>query len=253
MLQRPTAMDPQAARHAIYFTPEPDHPLQLRAACWLGRSPQATEPFGARPGGLAVSPAEIAEITTDPARYGFHATLKAPFRLRPEHSVAALDRDVEHLASRYVRFVIERLEIGWIGGALALVYVGCHELLSSLAFEAVLRLDRYRAPLQRHDVDRRLAAGLTPRQEELLNLHGYPYVAEQFRFHMTLTNDLSDHPLASQALDAVNEWFGPVLAEPLPFDAISRFEQPTRDNPMLELRRFPLNGAVGGRMRRGSQ
>lgn len=58
------------SRWAVYWTPEPAHPL-WRAGCeWLGRDP-AADTDGVPP------PHRRA-----PWRYGFHATLKAPMPLR---------------------------------------------------------------------------------------------------------------------------------------------------------------------------
>ena len=67
-------------RAAIYFAPAPDDPLTAEAARWLGRDPwgAAPRPRGTVPG---FSEAEIDARTRDARRYGFHATLKAPFRL----------------------------------------------------------------------------------------------------------------------------------------------------------------------------
>ena len=50
--------------------------------------------------------------------------------------------------------------------------------------------ERVRAPLSDHDRQRRLKSPLTPRQIEHLDRWGYPYVFEEFRFHMTLTGSL---------------------------------------------------------------
>src|SRR5262249_12768926 len=69
-------------RYAIYFVPPADSALYRSGAGFLGydcypgkrlRQPQDT--------GLTAS--EWAQLTREPRRYGFHATLKAPFRLLP--------------------------------------------------------------------------------------------------------------------------------------------------------------------------
>lgn len=53
-------------------------------------------------------------------------------------------------------------------------------------------MDEFRAPLTDADIERRRSAGLTPRQDELMLEWGYPYVLEEFRFHLTLTGALGD-------------------------------------------------------------
>src|SRR5271163_3354025 len=67
-------------RYALYFAPRPETALAQFGARWLGwdvergRAVDAVETAGL--------PTELhAAVTADPCRYGFHATLKAPFRL----------------------------------------------------------------------------------------------------------------------------------------------------------------------------
>jgi len=66
----------------------------------------------------------------------------------------------------------------------------CAEL-GRLAASCVKHFDNFRAPLTGADRSRRLAAHLTTRQIEHVERWGYPYVFEDFRFHMTLTGVLS--------------------------------------------------------------
>jgi hypothetical protein len=63
--------------------------------------------------------------------------------------------------------------------------------LDRLASSSVKHFDGFRAPLTSADRSRRLAADLTRRQIEHVERWGYPYVFEDFRFHMTLTGTLS--------------------------------------------------------------
>ena len=51
----------------------------------------------------------------------------------------------------------------------------------------------YRAPLSAADRERRIKAKLSPRQIELMDQWGYPYVLDEYRFHMTLTGALLDN------------------------------------------------------------
>ena len=55
----------------------------------------------------------------------------------------------------------------------------------------VQRLDRFRAPLNEAEIARRRPESLTPRQRDLLARFGYPYVMEEFQFHLTLSDRLS--------------------------------------------------------------
>ncbi len=84
-------------RYAIYFTPERDDPLTRVAANWLGRDP-FTGAAAPAPAIGRLSPAEIAFHTAAARRYGFHATLKAPFRLAGTETEASLIKAMEVFA-----------------------------------------------------------------------------------------------------------------------------------------------------------
>src|SRR5262245_5436907 len=106
-------------RFAIYYTPGRDDPLTRRAADWLGRDPFSGGP--AQPPAVStLSPTEIAFHTAAPRRYGFHATLKAPFELVPGETEATLADAVAGFAARTEPFSV-RLVIGRIEGFFALV------------------------------------------------------------------------------------------------------------------------------------
>ena len=66
-------------RHAIYFAPPAGSPLAEFGADWLGWDPATGR--GRDGFDLPGLPRRRAELVATPARYGFHATLKAPFRL----------------------------------------------------------------------------------------------------------------------------------------------------------------------------
>jgi hypothetical protein len=111
--------------------------------------------------------------------------------------------------------------------------------LDRLAADCVETFEIHRGLLGDAEIARRRAAGLTPRQDAYLMRYGYPYVLDDFRFHMTLTERLQaperDNVLAILALRAA-----PVCARPLVIDAISVFKQPARDAPFTLRRRYPF-------------
>ena len=61
----------------------------------------------------------------------------------------------------------------------------------------VRELDNLRAPLSDAELKRRRASGLTPAQDALLTKWGYPYVMDEFRFHLTLSGKLQADELQS--------------------------------------------------------
>ena len=173
-------------RYAIYYAPEAGSNLWDFGCRWLGRDAAADAPVERRhlPG---LDPDRQAEITRSAARYGLHGTLKPPFALAEGASEAALDAAVAAFAARQSAFETAPMAIGSLGGFLALMPRAPAAKLRALADACVEALDGFRAPPTAAEVARRRTAGLTPRQEGYLVRWGYPYVFEDFRFHMTLT------------------------------------------------------------------
>lgn len=195
-------------RYAVYFTPDPG-PLSDFMAGWLGWDPAAGRAC-AHPA-LPGLPAPVAELTATPRRYGFHGTLKPPFRLASGSSRAQLLDDFGALAASLAPVEAGEMRIARLGGFLALVPDGDTGAIARIAAEAVAGLDRHRAPAAPEETERRRAAGLSRRQEAHLVTWGYPYVMDEFRFHLTLTGRL-----APEALEAVEAALTPVLAPLVP-------------------------------------
>ena len=211
-------------RYAIYFTPGQNDPLTRIAASWLGRDPFT----GAQPPAPTVtrlSPAEIAYHTASARRYGFHATLKAPFHLAENTTEAELDNAVATFAAGADPILLSRLMPARIDGFLALVPGSPAPDLDRLAGEVVVAFDRFRAPLSDAEVKRRNPEALSPEEFRNLLQWGYPYVFENFRFHMTLTGRVSDADLP-RVRAAIDEVFAPVLERPAIVDGLALFVEP---------------------------
>lgn len=231
-----------AARYAIYFAPPPASRWWRFGCQWLGRDPifgRALEQCELP----NVPPAVLCDVTAAPRRYGFHATLKAPFSLG--HGVS--DEDVYRFAAALARmqrpFELGALTLRRLGGFLAAVPEQEPGELSALAGACVTCFDALRAPADEAELARRRKAGLTPRQEALLARWGYPYVMDQWRFHMTLTGDLS----ATQIADLEPPLLARVRqlnAEALVVDAICVFEEPEPGTAFRLTRRFGFDGVV---------
>lgn len=156
-------------------------------------------------------PRPLAELTRDPRKYGFHGTLKAPFRLREGIEPVMLEAEVGKLARRQSPVTLPGLVLVRLGGFLALVPAGADLRLMNLAFAAVTALDGCRAPLTAAEIARRRPDRLTARQRALLDQWGYPYVDEEFRFHLTLSDRLDEAEGAALARVATD-----FLADALP-------------------------------------
>jgi len=200
-------------RFAVYAAPEPG-PLAAFAARWLGWDPEAGK-TRAHPALKDLPAPMIAKITAAPRKYGFHGTLKPPFRLAEGSSQAALEADLAALATELPAIALEGLALHRLGGFLALTPEGDDRALVRLAAEVVTGLDKHRAPAGEGELARRRAASLSPAQEANLERWGYPYVMDEFRFHFTLTGKLS--PDLSDTVEAVlAPVFAPLLPRPFP-------------------------------------
>lgn len=185
------------SRYAIYFVPAADQPLfrfgraMLGYDCYTGEEP-------AYPAFDGLAPAEWAVLTREPRVYGFHATLKAPFRLLPAVDEAALTRAFAGFAaSRHAIPVIEPC-VRTLGPFIAIMSRHPCAALDDLAARCVKEFECFRAPLARAERERRLAARLSAPEIANLERWGYPFVFESFRFHMTVAG-----PVAPQRRDIV--------------------------------------------------
>lgn len=224
-------------RYAVYYAPEPGTALAAFGAAWLGWDAEADTPC-AHPD-VAGLPRPAAEITAAPRRYGFHGTLKAPFRLAPGVRPEDLDRAVAALAAAEPAFALPPLRLEALGPFLALVPSAPAPRLDAVAAACVARLDVFRAAMTAEELARR-ATGLTPRQTRLLDRWGYPFVMEEFRFHLTLTGPLEPADRAATAA-ALAPLLAPIIAESQPFGALCLFGEP-ESGPFRLLRRHRLSG-----------
>jgi len=188
-------------RCAIYFIPPREHPLCALAGAWLRRDPYT----GLRIDTLTTSLGEErhAAVTAAPRRYGFHATIKAPFRLAEPWTVEDVASSLDDFTLNAPSFGLD-LGISEIGEFFAYVSRVPSDELSELADQIVTAFDPFRAPLDETDLARRNLDRLPAEQRHNVMTWGYPYVFDQFRFHMTLTGALSpsDMPTVRDALDA---------------------------------------------------
>ncbi|MBS3650561.1 DUF1045 domain-containing protein [Pseudaminobacter sp. 19-2017] len=215
-------------RYAVYFTPAADDPLTLAAQSWLGRNAGTGESVAA-PVPAGFTDAEFRRITEDPRRYGFHATLVAPFGLNEGTTHDDLTRAADAFAEGFRPFSIPALKLSLIGNFFALTPVESREV-DALASAAVDHFGPLRAPLTPAEIERRRPGLLTPRQRDYLDRFGYPYVKDEFRFHMTLTGSL-DRDTAARVELALQAHFAPLLDRAVAVDAIALFVEPEPGAP----------------------
>ena len=204
-------------RYAVYYTPPPESALARFGAAWFARK---------------------ASCLDAPRRYGFHGTLKAPFRLADGTSEDGLLSAVEGFAASRRTLPGPPLRLAALAGFLALVPAAPFQALDRLAADCVAAFDRFRAPGTEAELARRLSAGLSPREEALLRRWGYPYVMGAFRFHLTLTERLDEAGLDRERALAESMLGGPPPS--LLVDALTVAVEPADGAPFRSLRRFEL-------------
>jgi putative phosphonate metabolism protein len=210
-------------RYAIYYAPAPDDRLHEFGSRLLGY-----DAFGGSelpfPDDLVHGFADWQELTLDPRKYGFHATLKAPFSLASDQTELKLCAACGEFAAMARRIPVIAPIIGSIEGFIAVIpSESCIELVT-LARDCVADFDHFRAPLTEADRARRRPSALTDNQRENLERWGYPYVMDEFRFHMTLTGRLSA-PRRDSVLAILRERFAALDLAALAVDRIALFRQ----------------------------
>jgi putative phosphonate metabolism protein len=210
-------------RYAIYFAADADSALSRFGAELLG--------YDAHTGGELPFPDEALrtvpdwrDITADPRKYGFHATLKAPMALAPGKTEAELAAACATFAGQARPIPLIRPVVDSISGFIAVIPAEPVAELQQLAADCARDFDSFRAPLGAEDRARRKPEKLTERQRDYLDRWGYPYVMEEFRFHMTLTGRL-DAERRRPILEMLRGRFAALRLETLAIDRLALFRQ----------------------------
>lgn len=228
-------------RCAIYFAPAVGSTWHLRGSQWLGRD-AASGAALPQPDVPGLAQARLQQLTAAPRRYGWHATLKAPFTLAPGRSLDDLRQALQALAGQVPRFALPLLEPVLLDGFLALCPASECAALDAIAATCVTQLQPLAAPLDEAELARRRAGGLSAREDALLQRWGYPWVLEAFRFHFSLTGPLEGvgAPERQALLAAAQAQFGPLA--PCAFDHLSLFVEPRKGADFQLLEQVELRG-----------
>lgn len=224
----------QMNRYAVYFAPR-EGAFAQRTAEWLGRNPETGQVL---PQPVLPGISDPHSITMDPRRYGFHGTIRAPFRPAPDVTETMIRDQVAGLAARLSPVTCEGLRLEILHGFLALTPLGCEAALLDLAAAVVEGTDDLRAPLTEAEIARRRPDRLSTRQRILLDRWGYPFVMEEFRFHLTLTDRLDEPGPVLAVLDA---HIVPVLPRPFVIEDLCLFGEDAAGSFRL-LHRYALTG-----------
>ncbi|MEP2532152.1 DUF1045 domain-containing protein [Shimia sp.] len=224
-------------RYGIYDTP-PAGALADFGANWLGweltNGKPRSHPL------IADLPAPIADITARPRKYGLHGTIKPPFFLAPDTDEQGLRAALAELCETLTPVRLDGLVLSQIGRFLALKVEGDQTPLADLASTVVQSLDHFRAPPSEAELARRRKSSLSPRQDALLTQWGYPYVMDEFRFHITLTGPMSqDH--CAQTRAALTPHIAPLLPAPFDVDSLTLVGEDA-SGMFHEIHRYALSG-----------
>jgi putative phosphonate metabolism protein len=223
-------------RYAVYYAPAPGSDLDRFGASLLGYDAYGGDvPFPA--GAMQVT--DWRDLTHDPRKYGFHATLKAPLSLAPGKTEAELLAACEAFVKTPRPIPHIKPVVDSISGFIAVVPAGRSVELERLATDCTRAFDSFRAALTPEDLARRNPSALTPRQRKHLDRWGYPYVMEDFRFHMTLTGRL-DAKRRDPVLAMLRHQFAVIGLETLAIDRIALFRQENAQTRFRILRHWEL-------------
>lgn len=228
------------SRYAVYYAPRPGA-FADAGAIWLGRNCQTG--FSLAQPKLQGPLADLAPLTTKPRKYGFHGTLRAPFRPAKGEDEASVAACLADLAKRLGPARCDGLEVGNpYGFGLALKPVGEEAEILKLAADVVEHTDRLRAPLKPEEIaQRELAEDLNPRQRFYLHRWGYPMVMEELCFQLTLSNRITAK-VQLELESAASRHFEKVLPVPFVIEDLCLFGEETDTGMLRFLHRYPLTG-----------
>jgi putative phosphonate metabolism protein len=225
-------------RYAIYYAPAPGSGLDRFGAALLGYDAFASDDFPFPEGVLQATP-DWRELTSDPRKYGFHATLKAPMSLASGRTEAELVSACEAFAATPRAIPVIRPVVDSISGFIAVIPAAPSAELTRLAADCVTEFDSFRALLTEAGRARRNPSQLTPRQREHLDRWGYPYVMDDFRFHMTLTGRVGAERRAT-LVSMLRDRFHALDLSSLAIDRIALFRQDNTNSRFRVVQQWEL-------------
>jgi hypothetical protein len=174
-----------------------------------------------------ISDEALRQVTAAPRRYGWHATLKAPFTLAAGTDADQLQAALRTIAASTRPFDMPPMKVALLDDFLAIVPQPSSDAANALAARCVMELQPLAAPLSATELQRRRQAPLSPAQDALLERWGYPFVLDQFQLHCSLTGSLQ-HMNSQQVQNlqrAAEDWFANL--PPCRFETLALFAEPT--------------------------
>jgi len=201
-------------RYAIFYCPTGD--LASIGSSWLGWDSATGEDVD-HPEGTAL---DIPALTKTPRKYGLHATLKAPFHLTEDSTLSDVQATAKQFAATQAPLDIGPLSPVYQNGFIGLRPSGPQTQLRDFSAEIVRRFDSHRATLSPSDITRRRKSRLSPQQDAQMLEWGYPYIFDDFHFHLTLTGRVKPEQ-AESVIAELRPIITPALPDPFVIDAIT--------------------------------
>ena len=228
-------------RYAVYFSPAITSPWWAFGAGWLGRDEWSNLPLE-QADLEGITPQALYAATAEPRRYGFHATLKAPFHLQKNYVEDGLIVKLTTLAKNLQPLELGALSAVKMGHFVALVPESMSVKLLALAEKCVIELDDLRAPLSELEIARRQVNLADERGQFLLKEFGYPHVLERYVLHFTLSGRVT--PLIAETF--INAVRSPIRqlnqCSPMVLDRLCLFVEDSPGAPFRRIADMELTG-----------
>ena len=104
----------------------------------------------------------------------------------------------------------------------------------------LLDISQYYPPLHQKEIDKRRMSNLTTREDKNLLNWGYPYVFNDFRFHITLTEKIQCKSEREFMVSAASSHFSGSLENTIKVSSISLFVQESSEADFLQIQQFAL-------------
>ena len=183
-------MEKNYKRYAIYYVPSENSELDLFGKCWLGWDPYKGVETTKSDLSKLPSFKKFSSLVLTPKQYGFHGTIKAPFKLKNEYTYNDLENKVREISKQIHSFYFDQLIIKKLGNFIGLIPTN-NLKVNAVSNKFVEELDYLRDELSESEIKKRKPHKLTSNQKQMLFKWGYPYVFDEFKFHLTLTSKLN--------------------------------------------------------------
>jgi hypothetical protein len=169
-----------------------------------------------------------------------HGTLKPSFELSPHTTEQELLTVATLVCRGLAPLKLPALELGEIANIVSLVLEASSVELENFATYCVRAFDGYRRALTPDQEEVFRKNRLTVHQEQMLEHWGYPYVNEEFDFHISLTDPIPDERERHRVKDVLEGIAAPVLRKPLIMRELAVFKQNGTQESMSVIARIPF-------------